>query len=252
MTRPPTHPVSSNAWRRVSPIRLFSTMPVRLPVFPLGARCSTTLLCLLFIPALGCVAESTYQAVQTDIEESRASLAAMKTELSQLTFEAEKLQELNQQQNEVLADRLARLKVEQDEEAAWHKQIVDRTDALTRKLNALQSQRRWMTRGIEEAIAQQGELERLVADYKSKLEDTRVLPESVITTMSRPSDQASGGNEPSLSGPASSVPPSTIAPSTPSSPPPDPTPVRPTKPKEESWLSSLKGWLGSIWSRIFS
>jgi small-conductance mechanosensitive channel len=212
-------------------------------------------LCCVALPAIsGCVKESTYQAVQMETAEIRRTLTATKDDVNQLTAQAARLQAVNQEQEHNVMQLVEALQKEKDVEAQWQRWIRGRTDTLVAKLNAMQNQQRWLTRATEQAVKEQETLEALVAKYKGQLQDSVAPPEPVVAPL--PRDMVPTASQPPDSTAAVSPPPPAISPAPAPSQPESvtqPAPQKPTpEPQDESWFSTIKGWLGSIWQMIFS
>jgi hypothetical protein len=201
-----------------------------------------------------CVKESTYQAVQMEIAEHRSALMAAKDDVNQLTAEAARLKEVNQDQERNVIELLEALQKEKDAETLWQKQVRQKTDALVARLNVMQSQQRWLARETEHAVKEQATLEELVAKYKGQLQNSVLSPEPVISPTAR--DIGPTVSEPAAITPPVPTPPPAVSPApAPPQPEPAPPPVRQTptpEPQDEGWFSTFKGWLGSLWKMIFS
>jgi hypothetical protein len=215
---------------------------------------SAVLCCVSLTSITACVKESTYQAVQMEIAEHRRALTAAKDDVNQLTAEAARLQEVKQDQERTVIGLLEALQKEKDAEALWQKQVRQKTDALVARLNVMQNQQRWMVRETEHAVKEQATLEELVAKYKGQLQNSVLSPEPVISPTAR--DIGPTVSEPAAITPPVPTPPPAVS-SVPPPPQPDPAsaPVRqnPTpEPQDDSWFSTFKGWLGSLWRMIFS
>ncbi len=189
-----------------------------------------------------------------DITEVRSTLTSTKDDVNQLTAQVARLQEVKREQEHTVAELLEALQKEKDAEALWQKQARERTDALVARLNVIQNQQRWLARETEHAVKEQGTLEALVAKYKGQLQDSVVFPEPVVSP--GPRDLNPAASQPTASTPPLPAPPPAVFPAP---PPPEPEPVtQPTRsgpnpePHDESWFSTVKGWLGSIWRMIFS
>ncbi len=212
------------------------------------------LCCLGLVTITACVKESTYRAVQMEIADLRTQFAATKDEVSQLTAQAARLQQVKQEQEGNMIELLQALEKEKDAEALWQKKIRERTDALVARLNAMQRQQRWLAGETEHAVKEQATLEALVARYKGQLQATVMSPEPVISPVARGTNVTASQATPLT--PSPPTPPPAVLPT---SPPPQPEPVpqlerpKPTpEPQDESWFSTLKGWLKSLWRMIFS
>lgn len=215
------------------------------------------ILCGAAIPSMtACVKQSTYEAVQMEIAENRRALISTKDELSQMTAQAARLQEVKQEQEHNVVELLEALQKEKDAEALWQKQVREKTDALVARLNALQSQQRWMTRETDRIVKEQKTLEALVAKYKDQLQDSVPSPEPAVSPP--PQDMAPTSVQPTAISPPTPAPPPAASPAPPApQPPPQPAPT-PTRqnpepePLDDSWFSTVKEWLGSLWRMIFS
>jgi hypothetical protein len=228
--------------------------PFRLSQSLIHQRMSFVLCCVSLIWMTACVKESTYQAVQMEIAEHRRALTAAKDDVNQLTAEAARLQEAKQDQERNVIELLEALQKEKDAEALWQKQVRTKTDALVARLNVMQSQQRWLARETEHAVKEQATLEELVAKYKGQLQNSVLSPEPVVSPA--PRDVGPTVSQPSAVPPPIPTPPPAVSP-TPPPPQPEPMPPpvhqKPTpEPQDESWLSTFKGWLGSLWRMIFS
>lgn len=212
------------------------------------------LFCVVYAAITGCVKESTYQAVQMEIAEVRSTLTRTKDDVNQLTVQAARLQEVKREQEHTVTDLLEALQKEKDAEALWQKQARERTDALVARLNAIQNQQRWLARETEHAVKEQGTLEALVAKYKGQLQDSLVSPEPIVSPA--PQDLDPAASQPTASTPPLPAPPPAVSPAPPRTEPEpftQPTRSKPNPaPQDESWFSTVKGWLGSIWRMIFS
>jgi DNA repair exonuclease SbcCD ATPase subunit len=210
--------------------------------------------CVALLSITACVKESTYQAVQIEITDVRRTLAREKDEVNLLTAQAARLQEVKQEQEHNVMQLVEALQQEKNAEALWQKQARQKTDALVARLNAIQSQQRWLARETEHAVKEQETLEALVAKYKGELQDSVVSPEPVVSPAPRDVDLTA--SQPSASTPPVPAPPPAVSPVPPPSQlEPETQPAR-QKPipesQDESWFSTVKGWLGSIWRMIFS
>jgi hypothetical protein len=161
---------------------------------------------------------------------------------------------VKQEQEHNVTQLVEALQKEKDAEAQWQKWIRGRTDTLVAKLNAMQNQQRWLARATEQAVKEQETLEALVAKYKGQLQDSVVSPEPVIAPA--PRDTVPTASQPPDSTAPAHSPPPAVSPA-PAPPQPEsltePAPQKPTpEPQDESWFSTIKGWLGSIWRMIFS
>ena len=214
----------------------------------------SVLFCLAVISVTACVKESTYEAVQTEIAGTRKQLAATKDEMSPLTAQAARLQQTKQEQERNIGDLLEALEKEKDAEVLWQKKVREKTDALVARLNAMQGQQRWLARATEHAVKEQATFEALVAKYKGQLQDSVMSPEPVTQPAQREMDQtASQPTTLTVSAPAPSLAVSPVSPPPEQEPVPQAARQKPTpEPQDESWLSTIKGWLGSLWRMIFS
>lgn len=201
-----------------------------------------------------CVQESTYQVVQTEIAEVRRQLTATKDEVSQLTAEAARLEQTKQEQEHNVIELLEALQNEKDAEVLWQKRVREKTDALVARLNAMQGQQRWLARETQQAVKEQATLEASVAKYRGQLQDSMMSPEPVISPTARDMDQTV--SQSTTITPSTPAPPPAVSPiPPPAEPEPVPPPGRqkPTpEPQDDSWFSTFKGWLGSLWRMIFS
>jgi cell division protein FtsB len=213
---------------------------------------SLLVLSLSVLWSIGCVKQSTYDAVQADIADARTTVASTQQDVAQLNAQIARLQEVNKLQEGLMTESQEALKKEQEADTHWQAQARAHMDSLVARLNALQQQRRWLERETENAVSTQQELEAKVAAYKSDLDGRPFMPESAVAPATR---DASSTMTPSTATTAAApispqiASPSPEPPKTTSPPPaPRPQPV----PQDESWFSTIKGWLGSVWRSIFS
>ena len=204
------------------------------------------------VSTLGCVKQSTYDAVEAEVTEARTTVAGTQQEITQLTAQVTRLHEVNRLEEGLMTESLEALKKEQETDMQWQAQARERIDSLAARLNALQQQRRWLDRETEHAVSAQLELEARVAAFKSDLDGRPFMPESVVAPATH--DASSTMTPPTATSSAPSISPQTIPPSPepPQATPPSPTPRPHPTPKDESWFSTIKGWLGSVWRSIFS
>jgi hypothetical protein len=229
------------------------SMSSRLTQLHILQRIPIILFCVALASFTACVKESTYQAVQMETAELRSTLTVTKDDVNQLTAQAARLQAVKQEQEHTVIELLEALQKEKDAAALWQKRVREKTDALIARLNAMQSQQRWLAHATEQAVKEQETLEALVAKYKGQLQDSVISPEPVVTPA--PRDMSPTASKPT----DASLPAPTLPPAVSPAPPPQPELVpRPTRqkpssePHDESWFSTVKGWLGSLWRMIFS
>jgi myosin heavy subunit len=230
------------------------SMFFRLPQLRVLQRTPLVVSFVVLTAMTACVEESTYQAVQTEIAEVRRQLAVTKDEVSQLTSQVARLQQTKQEQEHNVIELLEALQKEKDAEVLWQKKVREKTDALVARLNAMQNQQRWLARETKLAVNEQATLEELVAKYKGQLQDSAMSPEPVISPAPRDMDQTV--SQPTSITPPTPTPPPAVSPALPPPQPesvPQPARQKPTpEPQDDSWFSTFKGWLGSLWRMIFS
>ncbi len=206
---------------------------------------------LIMASTLGCVKQSTYDAVQAEVTEARTTVASTQQEITQLTAQLTRLHEVSRLEEGLMNESVEALKKEQETDIQWQTQARERMDSLVARLNALQQQRRWLDRETENAVSTQQELEAKVAALKSDLDGRAFMPESAVAPATR--DASSTMTTPTATSSAPAVSPQTITPSPePPKATPPPTPRPHPIPQDESWFSTIKGWLGSVWRSIFS
>lgn len=225
-------------------IRMFAANRLRYPTVALFSLAMTA--------PLGCVKQSTYDAVQADIADARTTATGTQQEAAQLNAQIARLQEVNRLQEGLMAESQEALKKEQEDDQQWQAQARAHMDSLVARLNTLQQQRRWLERETENAVSTQQELEAKVAAYKSDLDGRPFMPESAVAPAAR--DASSTMTPSTATTAAPPVPPQITSPSPepPKATPPPPTPRPQPVPQDESWFSTIKAWLGSVWRSIFS
>ena len=212
-------------------------------------------ICFVTTTAGGCVMKSTYDAVIQESEFTRAELEHAKEEQKSL---ARRVTQLEGQNAETMRDAEAAIAAAQrmKSEAEEQKRTAEEQQArLKQKLAQLAKQQGALRDELAVAKENTAALQEMVEVYQKKVSDLRgagaasSVPEVARATepfnpATLPPPEALPVPKPALEAPA---PPAATTPAT----PPPPAPKAP-EPEESGWLSTIKGWVVSLWRSVFS
>ena len=250
-------------------------------------------LCLVIVglvSLVGCVAQSKYETVATEMEALRADLLRAQQEIQTLEQQKDTLHQLNLKGERLLTGIKAEL---QQARASYaeHKAEQNRLDALKAKAHELQNKHRRQIQAIKAAKREELKMQAVIERYERELKQVPEVGDMlrisqpadtaggdsrlVATVTPLPSDRSSALNSPSNApiaspSPAPQVAATAVTPPAPSSITPAPTPTTSAQPAvapappaatnpspqpapaEESWIGSVTGWLSSLWGWFFS
>lgn len=218
-------------------------------------------LCLATFTTDACVMRSTYDKTVDDLEATQAELSRTRTESKLLTDQVSELQQLKiefETHLEAAASELQQAKQRMEAERAALQKRLSTLNSMIRLLTAQQNSLRY---ALQRESKAQPVLQSIVEEYKSKLSEAGGpgAPRS-ISPVERTEQPAGTAPAPPTQVAAQTDPAPKPTVTTPAAPPnptaanPRPQPAnKPTsEPVEENWLSTLKGWIISIWRSIFS
>jgi hypothetical protein len=219
------------------------------------------MLCLATLTTGACVMRSTYDKTVDDLEATQAELSSTRTESKLLTDQVSELQQLKTEFGthiEAAGSALQQAKQRMEAERAALQKRLSTLNSMIRQLTAQQNSLRY---ALQRESKAQPVLQSIVEEYKSKLGEAGGLgaPRSTssvertdqpaATALAPPTQvaaQTDPAPKPTVTTPAASADP------TAANPRPQPANKQTSEPVEGNWLSTLKGWIISIWRSIFS
>ena len=219
------------------------------------------MMCLATLTIGACVMPSTYDAAVVDLETTKAELDSTKTQSQRLTEQVSELQQHKIDLARQMEAASSALQQASQAMEAEHNASQERLSKLNRTISQLTAQQNSLRYALKRANEERPALQSIVEKYKSKLgeADGPRAPLS-LPPIAHTNEQA----ERALAPPAQAPVPNDPAPQptvTTSAAPADPTAAnlkpqpadkQTSEPVEEGWLSSLKGWVISLWRSIFS
>jgi hypothetical protein len=205
--------------------------------------------------------QSTYDDVMTDLEATRSELESAKAQKQALAREVAAFEQTTKEATREAEAAAASVRQARDEADSERKAGEERIAKLMRTISRLVGAQGSLLTALHAAREDSRALKSTVEMYKTKLNSADGL-----RTPSFPS-QPAGGDVPGSTPPdipvqgqaAASSTPSPIT--SPSPAPPEPAQAKPmppasqsppVAPADEGWVSSIKGWLLSIWRSVFS
>ncbi len=219
------------------------------------------LLCLVLVPTGGCVTRGTYEAVRADLDAVKADLDRDKAQsqiLSQQISDLEQLKvDMEKKWTEANAELEYTKKTVESEMAARQ----ERVDKLARMVSQLTAQQTFLRGAMQRAEQERPALQSTVDMYRKKLESGEGLRASALSSEMAQSQDLSGAS--ATSQPPTSVPmnsqaaavasPAQVTVDQSAAAEPAKSAVTPQpEPTDEGWLSTITGWLKSIWRSFFS
>ena len=234
-----------------------------------GLSLTTWLVWTALLAVTGCVEESRYQAVTAEAEQLKTDVERMQAQVKVLDRQMTSLRALNHEEEATLAELQNQLRKEQDTDTRTSQEYEERLATLQAKANTLLSQNRTLLREMREAKKQEASLQTLVTRYEAELNSPEPVLENVTTPLVPQPDLRTGPGSATQSSPATPPPPETLAsvpapqpqpppqtqppaPAQTAPPAPAPQPQPPTGESSESWWSTIKDWLSTVWSWLFS
>jgi TolA-binding protein len=216
-------------------------------------------LCLATLTTGACVTRSTYDSAVADLEATKAELGSASTQSQTLTKQVSELQQLKidlarQMEAASLALQHAKQKMETE-----HTASQERLNKLARTISQLTAQQHSLRYALQRANEERPALQSMVERYTSKLGEADgprapVSPPPVVPTNGQaetalaPSAQVAAQTDPA---PNPTVTTSAV-PADATTAPPQPANKQTSEPVGGGWLSTLKGWIVSLWQSIIS
>ena len=214
------------------------------------------MLCLATITTGACVMPSTYDAAVADFEATKAELDITRTQSQALTEEVSELQQLKidlARHMEAASSALLHAKQKMETE---HTASQERLSKLARTISQLTAQQHSLLYALQRANEERPALQSIVERYTSQLGEAAGLRAPQSPPLIAPT---SGQGETALAPPAQVAAqtdpapnPTLTTPAAPAAATPQPANRQTSEPVEGGWLSTLKGWIVSLWQSIIS
>jgi flagellar biosynthesis chaperone FliJ len=219
------------------------------------------MLCLATLTTGACVMPSTYDVAVADLEATKAELGSTRTQSQALIEQVSELQQLKidfARQMEAASSALQQAKQKMETE---HTASQVRLSKLARTISQLTAQQNNLRYALQRANEERPALQSIVERYKSKLGEadgarevlspppialTNEQAETALAPPAQVATQTDPAPKPTVTTPAASTDP------TAANPKPQPANKQISEPVEGGWLSTLKGWVISLWQSIFS
>lgn len=219
------------------------------------------MLCLATLTTGACVMSGTYDAAVADLEATKAELKITRTQSQLLTEQVSELEQRKidlAKQMETASSALQQAKQEMEAE---HTASQERLSKLSRTISQLTAQQNSLRHALQRAHEEQAPLQSSVDRYKSKLGEadgpraslfpppiahTNEPAETALAPPAQVAAQTDPVPQPTVTPPAAPANPAAA------NPKPQPADKQTSEPVEQGWLSTLKGWVVSIWRSIFS
>jgi len=217
--------------------------------------------CLALLVAGACVSKSAYDAVRADLDATKAELDSNRAQSQILTQQIADLEQLkaDMEKKWIQAnDDLEYTKKSVENEMAARQERLNKLTAMVRHLSTQQAV---MRGAIQRAEEERPALQSTVDMYKRKLDSgegfraSTLAPESqqpLNTAVSQPDSRASAPAQPGAPAPAATPPPQAAVDQPVEKPQAPPPAAPPTELADEGWISTITGWLKSIWHSLFS
>ena len=219
------------------------------------------MMCLATLTIGACVMPSTYDAAVVDLETTKAELDSTKTQSQRLTEQVSELQQHKIDLARQMEAASSALQQASQAMEAEHNASQERLSKLNRTISQLTAQQNSLRYALKRANEERPALQSIVEKYKSKLgeADGPRAPLS-LPPIAHTNEQAERALAPPAQAPVSNDPapqPTVTTSAAPADPTaanlkPQPADKQTSEPVEEGWLSSLKGWVISLWRSIFS
>jgi Skp family chaperone for outer membrane proteins len=217
------------------------------------------MLCLATLTTGACVTRSTYDAAVADLEAATAELGSTRTQSQALTEQVSELQQLKidlARHMEAASSALLHAKQKMETE---HTASQERLSKLTRTISQLTAQQHSLRYALQRANEERPALQSIVERYTSQLAEadgprallsppliapTSEQAETALAPPAQVASQTDPAPNPTVTTPA--------APADATAATPQPANKQTSEPVEWGWLSTLKGWIISLWQSIFS
>lgn len=234
-----------------------------------GLSLTTWLVWTALLAVTGCVEESRYQAVTAEVEQLKTDVERMEAEVKVLDRQMTSLRALNHEEEATLADVQNRLRKEQDTDTRTSQEYEERLATLQTRADTLLNQNRTLQREMRQAKKQEASLQALVTKYEKELNSPEPGFENATSSLVPQPDLSTGPGTATQSSRTTPPPPDTLAsapapqpqpppqtqtpaPAQTAPPAPVPQPQPPTGESNESWWSTIKDWLSTVWNWLFS
>ena len=219
------------------------------------------MLCLAALTTGACVMPSTYDEAVADLEATKAELDSSRTQSQVLTEQVSELQQLKidlARHMEATSSAVQQAKQKRETE---HTASQERLNKLNRTISQLTAQQNRLLYALQRANEEQPALQSNVERYTSKLSEadgpraplspppiapTNELAETALAPPAQVAAQTDPAPKPTVTTPAAPADPTTA------NPKPQPANKQTSEPVEEGWLSTIKGWVISLWQSLFS
>lgn len=219
------------------------------------------MLCLATLTTGACVTQSTYDAAVAELAATKAELDSTKTQSQGLIEQVNEFQQhkINlAKQMEDASSALQQAKQEMETEHTASQERLSKLNGMIGQLIARQnSLRQALQRAQEEQVSLQASVDRYQSGHGEVDGPATVLFPPPIARSNEPAETVLAPPTPAPV-PQEPVPKSTVTPPAPSTGPtastlkPQPAQKQTSAPVEEGWLSTIKGWVVSLWRSIFS
>jgi len=219
------------------------------------------MLCLAILTTGACVTRSTYDAAVADLEATKAELDNIGTQSQVLTEQVSVLQQLKIDLVRQMEAAWSALQRGKQQVEAEHTASQERLSKLNRMLRQLATHKNNLLYALQRAQDEQVPLKAIVDRYTSKLGEADgpggpLFPppiahtdEPAVIALAPPAQDAAQTDpnpQPTVTTPVASADQSAA------NPKPQPANNQTSEPVEEDWLTTLKGWVISLWRSIFS
>ena len=218
------------------------------------------MLCLAALTTGACVMPSTYDEAVADLEATKAELDSTRTQSQVLTEQVSELQQLKINLARHMEAASSALQQAKQKMKTEHTASQERLSKLNRTISQLTAQQNRLRYALQRANEEQPALQSIVERYTSKLVEADgsraplspppIAPtnEQSETTLAPPAQvaaQTAPAPQPAVTAPG--------APADPTEANPQPQPVnkQTSVPVQDGWLSTIKGWVISLWQSIF-
>lgn len=217
------------------------------------------MLCIAILTTGACVTRSTYDAAIANLEATRAELGSTRTQSQVLIEQVSELQQLKLDLARQMESAWSALMQAKQKMEAEHTASQEWLSKLARTISQLTAQQNSLRYALHRANEERPALQSIVAGYTSKLSEADgpraplspppISPtgEQAATALALPTQdlaQTDPAPNPTVTTPAGPAD-ATVA-------TPQPVNKQTSEPVGWGWLSTLKGWIISLWQSIFS
>jgi flagellar biosynthesis chaperone FliJ len=219
------------------------------------------MLCLAILTTGACVTRSTYDAAIANLEATRAELGSTRTQSQVLIEQVSELQQLKLDLARQMESAWSALMQAKQKMEAEHTASQEWLSKLARTISQLTAQQHRLRYALQRANEERPALQSIVERYKSEqgeadgpraplspppIAPTSEQAETALAIPAQVAAQTDPAPNPTVTTPAASADP------TAANPKPHAANKPTSEPVEGGWLSTLKGWISSLWQSIFS